>query len=259
MERERRRLRVERETRMNAQTLMADGSDGSPARTFAKGVLPLTPSTTSTDSQVPYRPYSCGKHTCIEACHPHPLSDTTCPRDPSLIITCPCGKKQVDLLGPIRRSCTDTIPTCGAPCSRPHPSCDHSCTVSCHLHPCPPCRVPITMPCRCGGTTREVPCLERAQPDAGGEAEFLCNKPCKNLRNCGRHTCNRVCCPFAHVRVTKGKGKKKIGATVDEEVDSSGWHDCDLPCGKLLNCGLHRCVSVLRSTQTSCGLQFTIR
>lgn len=218
-------------------------------RTVRSLSLPLPP---GADSKVFHRPYSCGKHTCKETCHPHPLSDTTCPRDPSLIITCPCGKRQVDLLGPIRRSCTDAIPTCGAPCSRPHPSCDHSCTASCHLHLCPPCRVPITMPCRCGGTTREVPCFERAQADVGREAEFLCNKLCKNLRNCGRHTCNRVCCPLAHVRVTKGKGKKKIGAIVDEEVDSSGWHDCDLPCGKLLNCGLHRCVSVLRSTLISC-------
>ena len=38
-EKERRHLRVEKETRVNAQTLMADGSDGSLARIFANGVL----------------------------------------------------------------------------------------------------------------------------------------------------------------------------------------------------------------------------
>ena len=214
--------------------------------------FPSPPPTTLADGKVPFRSYSCGKHTCKESCHPHPLSNTTCPRDPSLIITCPCGKRQVDLLGPIRRSCTDAIPTCGAPCSSTHPFCDHPCAAPCHLGPCPSCRVSITIPCRCGGTTREVPCFERARLEVGEEAEFLCSKLCKNLRNCGRHTCNRVCCPLAHVRVTKGKGKKKIGAMVDEEVDSSGWHDCDLPCGKLLNCGLHRCVSVRALSFISC-------
>lgn len=50
VEKERGHLRVERETRMNAQTLMADGSDGSPARIFANGVLLHIPSTALTDS-----------------------------------------------------------------------------------------------------------------------------------------------------------------------------------------------------------------
>jgi len=212
------------------------------ARIFVKGVLPHTPSTTLTDRKISYRPHSQGKHTCIEACHLHPLSNTTCLHNPSLIITCPCRKKQVNLLGPIWHSCTDTIPTCGRPYSCLYHSCNHSCIVSCCLHPCLPCHMPITMPCQCGRTTCKVLCLECIQPNAGREAEFLCNKLCKNLRNCRGHTCNCVCCPLAHIRVTKGKAKKKISAIVDEEVDSSGWYDC----------GLHWCSSVLHSTQTSC-------
>ena len=82
----------------------------------------------------------------------------------------------------------------------------------------------------------------RARGETGPDSEILCERPCHFLRECGRHQCNRVCCPLAAVlaSLAKGKGKRKAGA-VDGIVDPEGWHQCDLVCGKPLSCGNHFC------------------
>ncbi|KAF8757896.1 R3H domain [Rhizoctonia solani] len=64
------------------------------------------------------------------------------------------------------------------------------------------------------------------------------------LKGCGRHVCNRVCCPLAGT-AGKSKGKRKVdlgatGDTVDD--DPEGWHTCDLICNKKLSCGNHNCM-----------------
>lgn len=74
--------------------------------------------------------------------------------------------------------------------------------------------------------------------------EILCDKTCSALRACGRHQCNRVCCPLASLAATtKSKGKKRAVAAVDDDgiVDDAGWHTCDLICAKVLSCGNHTC------------------
>ena len=72
--------------------------------------------------------------------------------------------------------------------------------------PCPPCTIEITRPCRCGGTTRSLPChqIHTSGPTAE-ESEILCDRPCTVLRACGRHQCRRVCCPPASLASTSGK------------------------------------------------------
>lgn len=44
---------------------------------------------------------------------------------------------------------------------------------------------------------------------------FRCNIKCNELKNCGRHKCNKKCCNSNHI--------------------------CELICDKLLNCNKHRC------------------
>ena len=123
---------------------------------------------------------------------------------------------------------------------RPLEGCSHLCAFKCHTGPCPPCSITIVRPCRCGRTTRDVPCYEDQQRSRGELEEVLCDKPCAALRACGRHQCNRQCCPLSSLATTsKGKGKKVMDMGVI--VDEAGWHECDLVCGKPLACGNHVC------------------
>jgi len=100
------------------------------------------------------------------------------------------------------------------------------------------------MPCRCGSITRAMPCHEVSSSHIS--IDILCEKPCPALRNCGRHQCNRICCPLASVAVAqKGKGKKRAQVNgQDFDIiagDEAKWHECDLMCGKWLGCGNHKC------------------
>jgi transcriptional repressor NF-X1 len=98
-------------------------------------------------------------------------------------------------------------------------------------------------PCRCGSVTRTVRCAAFTG-GAAGDGGILCDKPCPALRACGRHRCNRVCCPLAALAgPAKGKGKKRApaGAPQQEADDDTGLHACDLVCGKTLGCGNHTC------------------
>lgn len=208
----------------------------------------------------PHRPFDCGIHKCKKACHPpSPIADP-CPRSPSLITHCACGRHRVapaslssilstssEYTFPARVRCTDPIPTCNSPCSKALPSCSHSCAAKCHTGPCPPCSVSIVRPCRCGGTTRGVRCSQIHQGGSEQETEILCDKPCGALRACGRHQCRRVCCPLASLALAAAKkGKKRAGAAaaageVGVGEEPGGLHECDLVCGRLLGCGNHTC------------------
>lgn len=125
---------------------------------------------------------------------------------------------------------------------KPLADCEHVCGVPCHEGPCPPCRMNIVLPCRCGATTRAITCSQVRNAKPGAEVEILCNKPCGAQRACGRHQCNRVCCPLASLAATsKGKGKRRVQQQDAAVVDPMGWHECDLVCGKMLGCGNHHC------------------
>jgi len=169
--------------------------------------------------------------------------------DPTSVTTCPCGKHPLlELIDEQRSKCSDPIPTCNSSCGKQLQGCTHCCSAICHLEACPPCTIPVTVICRCGSTTRFVPCSERQHEIAQGQENFLCDKVCGALRLCGRHQCSRTCCPLAVVSRNKvGKGKKnKHGSQqflIDKELENAEkhWHECDLVCGKMLGCGSHRC------------------
>lgn len=184
------------------------------------------------------RPFKCGIHTCPRPCHPPSPIPIPCPLDPALVTACPCGKTP---LGVTRTKCTDPIPTCESTCARPMATCSHACATRCHLGPCPPCAIPIAVPCRCGETTRYVQCSEFSEG-----VEIFCDKVCKSLRLCGKHECPRVCCPAHSLRPKVNKSKKKAlaqAAQADDAFDAmeAAWHTCELICGKTLSCELHQC------------------
>ncbi|XP_066537752.1 transcriptional repressor NF-X1 [Hoplias malabaricus] len=161
----------------------------------------------------------CQAHRCMQTCHPGQCQP--CPRSTKLVRSCPCGQtalaKLLELGYPERRSCTDTIPSCGKVCNKPLPCGDadtiHLCDKLCHEDSCGPCSLTSTIKCRCGSKTKEVPC---AQIQHEEELLFTCERRCSKKRSCGRHKCGEMCC-------------------VDVE------HKCTLICGYKLNCGLHRC------------------
>jgi len=74
--------------------------------------------------------------------------------------------------------------------------------------------------------------------------EYRCERPCRVLRHCGKHTCHRRCCPLSfleNVLNTGSKQKKSQAARQHEDEDTLGLHACDLKCNKKLSCGLHTC------------------
>ncbi|KIM74148.1 hypothetical protein PILCRDRAFT_828564, partial [Piloderma croceum F 1598] len=197
------------------------------------------------------RPFDCGKHHCSKPCHPPSSTPLPCPRSPSRITHCPCGKHALDPMFTAsfppnanlsRTSCSDPIPTCSSICTRPLEDCSHVCSSVCHTGACPPCSIMLVRPCRCGATTKDVRC---SNFQSGSDTEILCDRPCAALRACGRHQCNRFCCPLASFAgPAKGKGKKRAAGTGSWDgvgADETGLHECDLACGKVLGCGNHRC------------------
>ncbi|KAG1729490.1 uncharacterized protein EDB91DRAFT_1159352 [Suillus paluster] len=231
------------------------------------------------------RPFACGVHTCEKGCHPPSFTPPRCPLDPSIMQTCACGRfalptvEQHDrythqrlesittpksdasgkdiayFLGP-RTSCTVPIPTCQQRCIKMLPDCSHQCGVSCHIGPCPPCTELVERTCRCGTTKKMVKCGEVIETNDGDETgEVLCDRACQALRTCGRHRCNRICCPLASLAAAqKGKGKKRAGLMDELGAEEGGLHECDLSCGKMLSCGNHRCER--KDHQGLCGVCF---
>jgi transcriptional repressor NF-X1 len=191
------------------------------------------------------RPFDCGNHHCSKSCHPPSRTPPPCPRSPSVLTHCPCGKH---LISPnsssyfppgaflVRGSCSAPVPTCTSICGKTLEGCDHPCGERCHEGPCPPCARPVVRPCRCGNITRTVVCAKLKTT-----GEILCDRPCRALRACGRHTCGRVCCPLATLAVAGGAKGKRRARAADEIVDVEGLHECDLVCGKALACGNHTC------------------
>ncbi|KXN84089.1 hypothetical protein AN958_00476, partial [Leucoagaricus sp. SymC.cos] len=203
-----------------------------------------------------FRKFDCGVHSCQKSCHPPSHKPAPCPRSPSNVTHCPCGKSSIaptpnadssDYTFPARPSCTSPIPTCNNICDKPNDRCGHPCKTKCHSGPCPPCSVELTRPCRCGASTKTLQCHELYKDDTIEEAEILCDRPCTALRACGRHECRRPCCPLASLAMATG-GKKSKKRMVEEPPPSigigeerGGLHECDLVCGKMLSCRNHRC------------------
>ncbi|GAA5977262.1 hypothetical protein JCM10908_004913 [Rhodotorula pacifica] len=205
--------------------------------------------------------FDCGTHRCERPCHPHLALEGTphCPFSPDQVSTCPCGQTALSSLLPSpRQNCTDRIPTCAKTCPKIL-ACGHACASKCHDGPCPSCREPVPLTCRCTSlkTTRLCgePYRSSARYDEDTQSvihdsdEFLCSRVCKAQRACGRHQCGRVCCPLAYqeaLNVGNKKGKKRAmtlqEAMEEQELqDPLGLHTCDKVCGRKLNCGIHNC------------------
>lgn len=180
------------------------------------------------------RSFDCGVHSCSKPCHARDAEQPVCPSSPSLVTTCPCGAQPVTS----RSSCQDPIPTCNNICSKVS-ICGHPCPSVCHLGPCPPCQVPVSTPCRCGETKQTRTCHQRQQEELEGRQEVLCATVCQSLRHCGKHQCNRQCCPLYFQ--AKNKSKKRPTMAELQAMDPAGLHECSIPCSKPLACGLHEC------------------
>ncbi|GFO45458.1 NF-x1-type Zinc finger protein nfxl1 [Plakobranchus ocellatus] len=141
---------------------------------------------------------SCGNHICEQVCHSG--SCGPCPR--AGLRKCPCGKSEFQL------PCTEDILTCGDTCGKPLECGEHFCAQRCHVGKCGQCIQRTVKRCRCGQKQKEFACAK----------EFLCDKKCTNLRNCGVHKCNRKCC-------------------------SGDCPGCEQTCGKTLRCRNHKCAS----------------
>nr|AGC92703.2 protein shuttle craft-like protein [Heliconius erato] len=149
------------------------------------------------------RVLACGAHVCRSACHAPPCAP--CPLRPDNVRSCPCGGTRIHK--DQRKSCTDPIPLCGNICTKPlpcgPPGDKHFCKESCHDGACRVCPDTTLLQCRCGHSSREVPCADLP--------EMYNNK-----LSCGRHRCRTACCAAAS-------------------------HRCTVVCGRTLSCQLHRC------------------
>ncbi|XP_059059145.1 protein shuttle craft [Achroia grisella] len=158
------------------------------------------------------RVLACGAHVCSRACHAPPCAP--CALRPGNVPTCPCGKNKLEENK--RKTCTDPIPLCGNICAKPlacGPAGDkHFCKIDCHDGPCPVCPDKTLLQCRCGHSSREVPCSDLPEM----YNNVLCQKKCNKKLSCGRHRCRAACC----------------AATA---------HRCSVVCGRSLACQLHRC------------------
>ncbi|RNF00413.1 transcription factor-like protein [Trypanosoma rangeli] len=151
----------------------------------------------------------CGVHVCDLFCHSGACPP--CVRDPSIIVTCPCGYVPLTVM---RTRCSDPIPTCGKSCGRVLDCQRHTCQALCHEGACEPCQQRALTKCVCGATQKLVPCT--------AQDGFCCNIICKAKLSCGKHTCRAKCCP----------ARKQQNSVV---------HQCNQICNKKLHCG-HACL-----------------
>ncbi|XP_037933957.1 NF-X1-type zinc finger protein NFXL1 [Teleopsis dalmanni] len=143
--------------------------------------------------------YACGIHKCKVVCHSGDCGE--CPL--GLPRSCPCGKTKKT--GP----CSEVVDTCGDTCQKLLACGTHYCTQRCHRGQCNLCMIIIKKKCRCGLHEKELPCSK----------EFSCEMKCKQIRECGKHACNRKCC-------------------------DGNCPPCDKICGKQLSCKKHKCKSI---------------
>ncbi|KAH8870359.1 FKBP12-associated protein 1 like [Schistosoma japonicum] len=167
------------------------------------------------------RQLSCNNHKCSNYCHSGECPP--CALDPKWCLTCPCGKTPLSKLvstGSLygdRESCTDPLPTCPNVCGRPRSLCGHPCSESCHSGTCPPCKLSVSLTCRCGQSSKVISCEEFSQmSDKNGVPELCCQRVCKKKLVCGRHKCKTICC-------------------------NDTIHSCPEICGRRLSCHLHYC------------------
>lgn len=135
---------------------------------------------------------------------------------------CACRKTYLTnaLISRPRTSCSDAIATCEVKTEYKLEPCGHYVWLECGSTPRDvQCSELVVQFCRCSRTKRSVPCLKKM-----GEQFFLCNQPCRTLKTCLKCKCDVLCCPDL--------GRRDFGAES---------HICMSVCGKMLNCGKHKC------------------
>lgn len=95
--------------------------------------------------------------------------------------TCWCGKV-------VEPEVNESDPnSCGQTCNAK--KCIHGCSKICHLGPHPECLIPVTVSCKCGKHTKQVPCSSSRKVGK----HFNCGNVCGLLLPCGKHTCQKKC------------------------------------------------------------------
>lgn len=132
--------------------------------------------------------------------------------------------------------------SCGQMCGRKRPNahCPHSCNAICHPGRCAPCQLTSRKSCYCGKVISEIKCSI-----AASSCGQLCGKPL----SCKQHTCPKICHsgPCGSCQETLELicycGDKIVEKSCDElqKTNSPMKFSCDKICGKLLDCGKHRC------------------
>ncbi|CAJ0573103.1 unnamed protein product, partial [Mesorhabditis spiculigera] len=165
--------------------------------------------------------HSCGLHTCVQICHPPVIGAEAgktcgpCPQSNEKLKTCPCSQTPLEKLG--RTKCDEPVPTCGKTCNKQLfcGSGEHRCQSACHQGPCPPCPLSTSVPCRCGRSRQEVDCVE-FNSNFELYSTLECDNICPKKLMCGKHVCQKKCCPL-------------------------DMHICEKVCQKKLTCGKHTC------------------
>eukprot|EP00760_Papus_ankaliazontas_P032631 PhM_4_TR5913/c0_g1_i1/m.61841/K12236/NFX1; transcriptional repressor NF-X1 len=225
----------------------------------------------------------CGVHICTKKCHPGPCDK--CPRLPTNVSTCPCGKTPLWKMhflnkeAPTRTACTDPLLCCPEVCDRLLPCGTHRCGSKCHDGPCPPCFEVVPFTCRCGSKRTTTFCYatytpmdqrEGIVPPAAPEDPKLDifggggRKPKKGSGAPKPQTVEAV--PYPYLCTKKCPMKKSCGRHIcnveccnvfgasqynDVEPDEydtlvADHHTCTLMCGRKLPCG-HKCGSLCHS------------
>ncbi|XP_072544158.1 transcriptional repressor NF-X1 [Salminus brasiliensis] len=142
--------------------------------------------------------------------------------------------------------------SCGDMCGKKRTggNCNHPCNILCHPGPCPQCPAFVTKSCICGRTSKQVRC---------SQTDFLrCEQVCGALLNCAEHRCTQIChqgicqpcqllvqqvcyCGVVHREVPCGTNR--------DSFDGIGHFSCNKPCGKMLECKIHRCQQTCHTGQ----------
>ncbi|GLB39230.1 putative R3H domain containing protein [Lyophyllum shimeji] len=121
-----------------------------------------------------------------------------------------------------------------------------------HLPPSPPVlsartqSQPVPLPATSPSQAASTPAPRHAIPGPARRAPSSSFVHAVAAAAHAAHQCRRMCCPLASLASAAGKkGKKRAAGPGLGEVgvgeERGGLHECDLVCGKMLGCELHRC------------------
>ncbi|KAF2863546.1 hypothetical protein K470DRAFT_254841 [Piedraia hortae CBS 480.64] len=148
--------------------------------------------------------------------------------------------------------------SCGQTCGRQRAKkCPHACDLTCHAGPCPPCPfMGPTQACFCGKHQFTKRCSETDY--YGG---WACGDVCGKKLSCGDHSCAALChdgtcepcagrvpakCYCGHAskdilcseRSDPRESRRETASGVESWI---GTFNCGQVCGRLFDCGKHRC------------------